>query len=144
MKHVGNLFLFSLAFLSSSLLGAQRDCVTTEQTHYEAEMPKGSFEWFFAGLDDQHTQASLTFATEIKGAVFFQALAQREDNALYEYVFPLEALDHPLTTDAKQIEFVISNEQLDHLVIQLQYLEQPYLECSDKKSYSYYVNATDF
>ena len=136
MKQIRIFFLFPLIFLSSTLLGAQRNCVSDEQTHFDAEMPAESFEWFFVGLDEQHTQASLIFPTKLNEAVFFQVLAQKEDNTLYEYAFPLEALDHPLTTEAKQIEFIVSNELLADLVIHIQYLEQPYLECTNKKSYS--------
>ena len=135
------ILLFILIFPGANLLGAQNDCLDDTLTHFESDMPKESFEWFFIAIDDQHTRASLLFPTALSGATFFQALAQQEDDVLYEYAFPLEVLDHPISTDAKQIEFIISNTQLTNLVINLHYLEQPYLVCSGKKSYSYFVRA---
>jgi hypothetical protein len=135
-------FLFILAFLSTNLFEAQRNCVSDGLTHIEAEMPKESVEWYFVSVDNLHTQASLLFPKELNEAVFFQVFAQKEDNILYEYAFPLEALDHPLTPEVKKIEFVIGNKQLSDLVINIHYLERGYSECSDKKSYSYYVKAS--
>ena len=142
MKLIMRTFLYLLTFFSPYLFGAQQNCVDNSQTHFVGDMPKGSYEWFFSAVDDQHTQASLTFSTEINGAVFFQAIAQREDDGQFQYAFPLEVLDHPITTEAKEIEFILSNEQLSEVVINIIYLEQPYMECSDKKSYSYYVKAS--
>ena len=142
MKKIIKAFLFTLAFLSFNLIAAKRDCVTNGLTHIEANMPQESIEWHFAYVDDLHTQASLLFPKELNGAVFFQVFVQKEDNTLYEYAFPLEALDHPLTTEVKQIEFIIVNEQLSDLVINIHYLEPGYRECSDMKSYSYSVKTS--
>ena len=136
------IFLFALAFFSTNLFGAQRNCVSDGLTHIEAEMPKDGIERYFVAIDNLHTQASLLFPKELNEAVFFQVFAQKEDDILYEYAFPLEALDHPLTPDVKQIEFIIGNEQLSDLVINVHYLERGYSECSDKKSYSYSVKTS--
>ena len=131
--------VFLLGCFASFGAAAQQDCLDAELTHFEGEMPEASHEWFIVETDSEHVQANLTFAAELDGAVFFQAVAQREENDQVEYAFPLEVLDHPLTTDAKEIEFIVSNEQLPGLTINLIFLEQPYLACSGKKSYSYLV-----
>jgi len=141
MRKILKNFLFILAFVSTHLYAAQRNCLNDLQTHFEAKMPDDSFQWDFSGLDNLRTQANLIVPKKINGAVFFQAIAQQSDSPLYEYAFPLEALDHPLSTEAVQIEFIIQNQQLADLVINILYLEEPFLECSNKKSYSYSLKA---
>lgn len=133
--------LLSLIFLSSRLFAASGDCITDEQMHFEADMPKDQYEWYFTVFDESHTQASLTFPAELNGATFFQVLAQKRDDTLFEYAYPIEALDHPLTTDAKQIEFIISNDQLPALEIHLQYMGRANVGCTGNKSYSYFLKA---
>lgn len=136
------IFLPALLLLSFPAFAAQQNCVEDELTHFVGDLPEGSYEWYFAEVDAGHTRVKLTFATEINDAVFFQALAQSEDDGDVLYAFPLEVLDHPITTEAKEVEFIVSNEQLAEIEINIIYLEQPYLVCRGKKSFSYYVRAS--
>ena len=131
--------LFVLTCISTNLFAAQEVCINEAQRHIEADMPVDSYEWYFVDIDNLQTQASLIFPRELNGATFFQVLVQKEENSVYEYAYPLEARDHPIATGALQIEFIIGIDQLSEVVIKIEYIELPFLECSDSRSYAYLV-----